>query len=595
MIRIVYLLVFQFFHLNIKSQNQIYSNNDAVLGISGRTRTIIKTSFDSSFYIGGAYSEINGCNSSYSLILKIEKNQLIPFAQFFEGTIVNDMVEFDSKLFIGGRFNGNLEGESYSNIAVWDGNKWSSLAGGLNGEVRDLEVDIQNQRIFAGGNFTNAGGNPEADKIAFWNGNNWEKFGRNKDLESGHISTIEMSQGGVVYIGGTISVNDSIQDIDSHGIGYWDGKYWRSLVEECEKFSAGADVRDIEEINGKIFVGGNFSYGCDTTRHNQNIIEYTGTHYKDIGTPIKFSPVNKVFDNNGELFIGGSFQNMGENKDVSYLSKLEGDKWIKLISNNGSDVYTINAQENILVFGGNFVNLDGIDGLNTIAYFGVPKLEENSVYSSYPSSKHIDSILLYKPKNDSIKNYHHYTVETELCQIDSIKCTKDRIWQIWLSDIANQIPIREDFIGLDKFVPIYFKEKIYNNPIDIGRVDEKIYTIENTFDRVKIGNIIKAIKPELCNEILLLNNKEDQINIEIDAEKMCVTNYTLPGHFLYPGRVERCLKVKNCNKIFVVTKGEGFHFCGNNNLGEVFSLLNRKIGIEAFSKVDQRLIIEILK
>ena len=42
---------------------------------------------------------------------------------------------------------------------------------------------------------------------------------------------------------------------------------------------------------------------------------------------------------------------------------------------------------------------------------------------------------------------------------------------------------------------------------------------------------------------------------------MSITNYTLPGHFLYPGKVFRTV-VEECGQVKVITYGSGLSSCG---------------------------------
>jgi hypothetical protein len=70
----------------------------------------------------------------------------------------------NSRLFVAGRFTtaGSI---SASNIAQWQGNTWSALGSGVNGDVKSLAWDPVRSRLAAGGSFSDAGGNP-ATRVA---------------------------------------------------------------------------------------------------------------------------------------------------------------------------------------------------------------------------------------------------------------------------------------------------------------------------------------------------------------------------------------------------------------------------------------------
>lgn len=78
------------------------------------------------------------------------------------------------------------------------------------------------------------------------------------------------------------------------------------------------------------------------------------------------------------------------------------------------------------------------------------------------------------------------------------------------------------------------------------------------------------------------------IAVFIDEANKCVSNYTLTGHILRPGRVSRCI-VEECGEIKVKTYGNGLHFFGNNFFGATMGKLNELIASEIlFANVDDR-------
>jgi hypothetical protein len=79
--------------------------------------------------------------------------------------------------------------------------------------------------------------------------------------------------------------------------------------------------------------------------------------------------------------------------------------------------------------------------------------------------------------------------------------------------------------------------------------------------------------------------------IIVDEGKKCITNYTLNGHFLYPGKVQRCLFADGCDgKIKIITTGAGFTTCTGNWVGRRVKDMNIYIGKYAFDHIDKRLI-----
>lgn len=86
-----------------------------------------------------------------------------------------------------------------------------------------------------------------------------------------------------------------------------------------------------------------------------------------------------------------------------------------------------------------------------------------------------------------------------------------------------------------------------------------------------------------------INWVRDPIKIVIDDERRCITNYTMPGHILHPGKVERCVVLEDCGqKIKIVTKGVGYHECHNDWRGAFFSCMNTTMGPIIFHNVSNR-------
>jgi trimeric autotransporter adhesin len=82
-------------------------------------------------------------------------------------------LDSSSNLYVGGHF--SVAGDvSATNIAKWDGSRWSSVGPGLNDNVNALLVSGAD--LYVGGYFTNAG-ESGANYIAKWNGSNWTSLG----------------------------------------------------------------------------------------------------------------------------------------------------------------------------------------------------------------------------------------------------------------------------------------------------------------------------------------------------------------------------------------------------------------------------------
>ncbi|MBK9929570.1 MAG: hypothetical protein IPP04_06820 [Saprospiraceae bacterium] len=583
-----------------KAQDFVFPIDDNLKDIEGITRIITESKFDSSVYIGGKFTNINGCPSSTTRILKIKNNLTTPFAQFLggAGAIVYDIIEANSRIYLAGNFTGTIDSIKFQNIAMWDGKKWSNMGGGLNNDVFDLKYNSQNGRIYAGGRFSDAGGDKDADLIAYWEGSSWKKVEGDKQIGNvGVVYAMEISSNGNLFVGGSISVFDSLRKYVANAIIVWDGKSWKGLVEECENILSGGLTRSIIEINGRLYVTGNFQWGCGEKRHRQNVIYYDGKNFNDVGDKIELQYVNVLTERKGTLYVGGEFQKVNGSNKIQYVAKLNGNVWEQVIDTFGGNIYSLASVNGNLLIGGQFYNLNEIDELNAIAAYGYPELPTVSTYLIAPSSRYIDSLLLYSQKNRL--DYHHYEISTELCSQSNPKCKLDRIWEIWKQKLSNQAPIRADFAKFsDRALTNGFKNRVLNKPAhELNITNNGTYTLNNTIDRIIMATFLKlqSLGTNTCLSASNLNIYEDNIIISVDEKEMCITNYTLPGHFLYPGRVKRCLKVKDCDKIYIETTGEGFNYCGDTFEGGLLSVLNLLLGKDAFKSVDARFKNEVLK
>jgi hypothetical protein len=106
---------------------------------------------------------------------------------------------YNSQLYAGGSFV-SASNKPAKHIAVWDGDHWSPLLSGVNGEVNTMLV--YEGKLYVGGAFDSAGGNP-AHAIAVWDGHTWSAVGDGFTNE-GHVARVRALAiyNGELYAGG---------------------------------------------------------------------------------------------------------------------------------------------------------------------------------------------------------------------------------------------------------------------------------------------------------------------------------------------------------------------------------------------------------
>jgi hypothetical protein len=315
---------------------------------------------------------------------------------------VNGMVRVlaaddDGNIYMGGNFTEvNIAGggEPMNRIAVWDGDAWSALAGGVNAGVFDIL--ISEERVYIAGEFTTAG-ILDIIGVAEWNGENWSGVGDGVDRyvysladtgdflyvggyfiragaeflgslaryngEWSAVGTTNGNEGAMyqvyaiavsgrdVYIGGWFG---SIGGIAANNIVRWDGEVWHPLGNgvrwESEWWNAWVEAIDIAD--GNVYAGGGFDTAGEIEAHH--IARYnTSTqtwHALGSGTNNYVYALQTVGSN---VYAGGVFTFAG-GEPVNRIARWNGSEWSSLAGGLNSNVNTMLVLGSELYVGGSF-------------------------------------------------------------------------------------------------------------------------------------------------------------------------------------------------------------------------------------------------
>jgi hypothetical protein len=128
----------------------------------------------------------------------------------FNGEAITCICVVGTDVYIGGNFT-TLGSEPIAYLAKWDGNSWSSVGGGVNGQVRALAVD-ENLNLYVGGSFNQAGGDT-ANNIAMWDGTNWSPLeDQGGNGVNNNVNAIAVDTSGI-YIGGGFTTAGGFNNI----------------------------------------------------------------------------------------------------------------------------------------------------------------------------------------------------------------------------------------------------------------------------------------------------------------------------------------------------------------------------------------------
>jgi hypothetical protein len=202
----------------------------------------------------------------------------------------------DNSLYAAGEFTA-AGGQAASNVARWDGQRWSALGAGLDDWARSLATGPDGS-LYAGGAFQEAGGRP-ASRIARWDGQSWSGLGSGVDAQ---VEGIAVAADGVVYAAGLFTEAGGKPAL---GVARWDGESWLPLGS-----GIGNWVSDLVlGPDGVLYAGGGFTEAGG--REAYNVARWDGQEWSSIGTGLDDFVSALAVSAEGELYAGGEFAEAG--------------------------------------------------------------------------------------------------------------------------------------------------------------------------------------------------------------------------------------------------------------------------------------------
>ena len=236
-----------------------------------------------------------------------------------------------------------------------DAGFWNALGTGVNGEVFDIEV--HGDDIYVAGQFLDAGGNPACDNIARWTGSGWEPLGNGL---WGSCRAIAFWNG-ELYAGGNFA--DAGGDQWADGIARWDGAAWHSLAVSG---IGNGTVHALAASADALYIAGGFTDGLNAVGQPANIMKWDGATATGL-FPSPNSVVWAVAVSGTDVYIGGSFLNLGGNGAIDCFAKWDGTAWSQMGSTLSNEVRAIAVDGAEIYIGGSFVNAGGDPNADRIA------------------------------------------------------------------------------------------------------------------------------------------------------------------------------------------------------------------------------------
>lgn len=193
----------------------------------------------------------------------------------------------------------------------------------------------------------------------------WDGRFYTKSLSQG-ARCAAMGSGREIYVGGSFEAAD---DVVARSIARWDGAEWHPLVEGLN----GSVIALIFDNSGNLYAGGNFeNAGGDPDA--DHVAVWDGSTWSSLGgsgSGLGSSVKAFAFDSSGDLVAGGTFTDAGGDPDADRIAVWNGSVWSSIGgpgSGVGSNVEAVAfSPGGTLIIGGAFSNAGGVAAADHIA------------------------------------------------------------------------------------------------------------------------------------------------------------------------------------------------------------------------------------
>ncbi len=247
---------------------------------------------DGDLIAGGTFTRAGGAAARF--IARWDGSSWSPFGPGMDN-VVRALIEHDGLLYAGGAFH-RAGGFVVNGIARWNGVGWDSLGSGVNNQV--LGLGAFEGDLIVGGDFSRADGVPGTSQIARWDGTRWSGFDGGMDLD--YVWSFAAYEGDLI-VGGQFK---SAGGAPAANIARWDGERWHP-------FGSGSNgwVHGLAVYNGDLIASGWFTTidGVDAP----HVARWNGVEWSPLGAGIGGGVVNCVLVDGGSIYFGGWFTEAG--------------------------------------------------------------------------------------------------------------------------------------------------------------------------------------------------------------------------------------------------------------------------------------------
>jgi len=237
------------------------------------------------------------------------------------------------QLYAGGEFS-TFDGTEVNGLAVFDGEQWTGVGGGVKSNGGPGHVGALAMRgsdLFVGGYFDEVGG-VAAEAVARWDGHAWHALGAG--LGAANYSPLVSSfvvSGSDLYVGGDF---ETAGNASAFGIAKWDGNTWSSLGGGLQNdYLGSAGIYAMEMLGSDLYVAGDFRYAGGNVAYS--MAKWSAGQWVSLFSHYGEGDIYTLSRVGEKLFAGGSFRRVG-NTELNFAAFWNGSTWEHTgVSENG--------------------------------------------------------------------------------------------------------------------------------------------------------------------------------------------------------------------------------------------------------------------
>lgn len=291
-------------------------------GIDGPGGTVVYTlalNSQDQLYAGGSFAIAGDCLTNCVNIAQWNGTSWGSLHQGVPGIVHALDIDSSNNVYVGGSFP-NINGcADCLNIGRWSGTSWHELDNGVAGTaVYALAVDAD-ENVYVGGDFISAGSAcATCIQLALWDSFSWSDTGFDSNFTA-QVTELAVSTTDKLYVYAEMVANQGL-------ITTLQASVWSNFVTDSP-----VDVNALViDSDGEVFIGGGFNIVGECWSGCVSIAQFNGSIWNPLGEhgrgPDGYPAVLAVAPN-GDIYLGGFFEQVGTCTDCWRVVRWDGTRW----------------------------------------------------------------------------------------------------------------------------------------------------------------------------------------------------------------------------------------------------------------------------